>query len=49
LNRTGQHPDAPLPQCSRYWIAAELPRVGCLGALCRNGEDSYARMKPEWF
>jgi len=34
---------------AQYWIAAELPRVGYLGALCRSGEDSYARMKPEWF
>ena len=34
---------------AQYWIAAELPRVGYLGALCRSGEDSYARMKSDWF
>ena len=32
-----------------YWIATELPRIAPLCALCRSGEDSYARMKPEWF
>jgi butyryl-CoA dehydrogenase len=34
---------------AQYWFATELPRVGELAALCRSGEDSYARMKPEWF
>ena len=34
---------------AQYWINTELPRVGYLAALCRSGEDSYARMQPEWF
>jgi butyryl-CoA dehydrogenase len=34
---------------AQYWIATELPRVDHLAALCRSAEDSYARMKPEWF
>jgi butyryl-CoA dehydrogenase len=34
---------------TEYWIHTELPRVGTLGALCRSGEDSYARAKAEWF
>jgi butyryl-CoA dehydrogenase len=33
---------------AQYWIAAELPRIGHLAALCRGGEDSYARVRPEW-
>ena len=34
---------------AQYWIHTELPRVGTLGALCRTGEDSYARSQPTWF
>jgi butyryl-CoA dehydrogenase len=34
---------------AQYWLASELPRVGYLAALCRNAEDSYARMQPTWF
>ncbi|MEZ4300804.1 MAG: acyl-CoA dehydrogenase C-terminal domain-containing protein [Polyangiaceae bacterium] len=34
---------------AQYWIATELPRIDALAALCRSGEGSYARMKPEWF
>jgi butyryl-CoA dehydrogenase len=34
---------------AQYWLASELPRVGYLAALCRTGEDSYARMQPGWF
>ncbi|MCA9596651.1 MAG: acyl-CoA dehydrogenase [Myxococcales bacterium] len=34
---------------AQYWINTELPRAGYLAALCRSGEDSYARMEPEWF
>ena len=34
---------------AQYWINTELPRVGTLGALCRSGEDSYARAQAEWF
>ncbi|HKP57353.1 MAG TPA: acyl-CoA dehydrogenase [Polyangiales bacterium] len=32
-----------------YWFRTELPRVSTLCALCRDGDDSYARMQPEWF
>jgi alkylation response protein AidB-like acyl-CoA dehydrogenase len=34
---------------AQYWVLTELPRVAQLAALCRSGEDSYARMKPDWF
>ncbi|WP_163989683.1 acyl-CoA dehydrogenase [Pyxidicoccus caerfyrddinensis] len=34
---------------AQYWFAVELPRVPLLASLCRTGEDSYARMRPEWF
>ncbi|MFP2931460.1 acyl-CoA dehydrogenase C-terminal domain-containing protein, partial [Pyxidicoccus sp. 3LG] len=34
---------------AQYWFAVELPRVPLLARLCRTGEDSYARMRPEWF
>ena len=34
---------------AQYWLHTELPRVSTLVALCRSGEDSYTRMKPEWF
>jgi hypothetical protein len=32
-----------------YWLRSELPRIGPLVAACRDGEDSYARVRPEWF
>jgi butyryl-CoA dehydrogenase len=32
-----------------YWLATELPRSRHWLALCRSNEDSYARMRPEWF
>ncbi|APR84682.1 Acyl-CoA dehydrogenase [Minicystis rosea] len=34
---------------AQYWIATELPKIDHLAALCRSAEDSYARMRPEWF
>ncbi len=34
---------------AQYWFATELPRIDHLVRLCREGEDSYARMQPEWF
>jgi butyryl-CoA dehydrogenase len=34
---------------AQYWIATELPRAAVHAELCRGGEDSYARMRPEWF
>lgn len=34
---------------AQYWFATELPRIDHLVRLCREGEDSYARMRPEWF
>ncbi|HYO57034.1 acyl-CoA dehydrogenase [Archangium sp.] len=34
---------------AQYWLHTELPRVTHLVALCRSGEDSYTRMRPEWF
>ncbi|WP_437596166.1 acyl-CoA dehydrogenase [Sorangium sp. So ce590] len=34
---------------AQYWFSTELPRVEALAALCRSGDDSYARMRPEWF
>jgi butyryl-CoA dehydrogenase len=34
---------------AQYWFATEVPRVQHLVELCRSGEDSYTRMRPEWF
>jgi alkylation response protein AidB-like acyl-CoA dehydrogenase len=34
---------------AEYWIKTELPRIDHLASLCRSGEDSYARMSPDWF
>ncbi len=34
---------------AQYWLTTELPRIDHLADLCREGEDSYARMRPEWF
>lgn len=32
---------------AEYWILTELPRALQLVALCRSGEDSYARIRPD--
>ena len=34
---------------AQYWFATELPRIDHWVRLCREGEDSYARMQPGWF
>ena len=34
---------------AQYWLATELPDMERLLALCRDGEDSYGRMRDEWF
>ncbi|HWU90143.1 MAG TPA: acyl-CoA dehydrogenase C-terminal domain-containing protein, partial [Kofleriaceae bacterium] len=34
---------------AQYWLCTELPRIPHLAALCRDGEDSYGRMRPDWF
>ncbi|MDB4968148.1 MAG: Acyl-CoA dehydrogenase family protein [Myxococcales bacterium] len=39
---------------AQYFLATDVPRVAALAALCTGGaggaaDDSYARMKPEWF
>jgi butyryl-CoA dehydrogenase len=34
---------------AQYWMATELPRAMNLAALCRSGEDSYARIRDPWF
>ncbi len=33
---------------AQHWICAELPRIDHLATLCRDGEDSYASVSPEW-
>jgi butyryl-CoA dehydrogenase len=33
---------------AQYWIRTELPRVDALAALCRDGEDSYTWLDPDW-
>ncbi|MDC3959579.1 acyl-CoA dehydrogenase [Polyangium jinanense] len=38
-----------IASAAQYWIRTELPRVGYLAQLCRSGEDSYERVRPEWF
>jgi butyryl-CoA dehydrogenase len=34
---------------AQYWIRTELPKAEALVVLCREGEDSYGRTKPDWF
>ncbi|HZS41796.1 MAG TPA: acyl-CoA dehydrogenase [Polyangia bacterium] len=34
---------------AQYFLATELPRVAHLAALCRDAEDSYVAIKPDWF
>ena len=34
---------------AQYWISTEVPRIAELCALCRSGEDSYEKMRPDWF
>jgi alkylation response protein AidB-like acyl-CoA dehydrogenase len=34
---------------AQYWLATELPRAATFAELCSSGEDSYARMRPDWF
>lgn len=34
---------------AQYFIRTEVPRIAHLLDLCRSGENSYARMRPEWF
>jgi alkylation response protein AidB-like acyl-CoA dehydrogenase len=33
---------------AQYWIRTEIPRIDALVTLCRENEDSYARVRPEW-
>jgi butyryl-CoA dehydrogenase len=33
---------------AQYWIRTELPRIDGLATLCRDAEDSYARVDPDW-
>jgi hypothetical protein len=33
---------------AQYWFATEVSRVPQLAALCASGEDSYARLDPDW-
>jgi len=33
---------------AQYWIKTELPRIDHLAALCRDSEDSYAALDPDW-
>jgi butyryl-CoA dehydrogenase len=50
-----KRPGADLAHCegkrcaAEYWFRTELPRAHVLAELCRTNDDSYARMKPEWF
>jgi butyryl-CoA dehydrogenase len=33
---------------AQYYLETELPRIEQLAALCFAGEDSYARVRPDW-
>jgi len=33
---------------AQYWILNDVPRVEQLAKLCRDGEDSYARVSADW-
>ena len=32
---------------AQYWLFTELPRIDLLATLCRDAEDSYARLDPD--
>lgn len=32
---------------AQYWLSTELPRIDHLATLCRDAEDSYARLDPD--
>ena len=34
---------------AQYWIRTELPKAAALALVCEENEDSYARMRPDWF
>jgi len=34
---------------AQYWLSSELPRAKLFADLCRSDEDSYGRMKSDWF
>jgi butyryl-CoA dehydrogenase len=34
---------------AQHWIRAELPRISHLAELCRSGEDSYGKVRSDWF
>jgi alkylation response protein AidB-like acyl-CoA dehydrogenase len=36
-------------QAAQYWLCEELPLVTTLVARCRDNDDAYARMEPDWF
>jgi alkylation response protein AidB-like acyl-CoA dehydrogenase len=33
---------------AQYWIRTELPRIDHLARLCRDAEDSYGALDPDW-
>ncbi len=35
-------------RATQYWFATELPRIEHLAKLCRDGEDSYLTLSPDW-
>ena len=41
--------DEGLRCTAQYYLTTELPRVHLLATLCREAEDSYVKMRPEWF
>ena len=34
---------------AQYWIRTELPKAAALATVCEENEDSFARMRPDWF
>ena len=36
-------------RATQYWFATEVSRVEQLVALCASGEDSYLRMRSDWY
>jgi butyryl-CoA dehydrogenase len=51
LKRGGPHPDVYEGKLltAKYFIETEVPRIAQLASLCASGEDSYVKMKVEWF
>ncbi|MDB4973225.1 MAG: acyl-CoA dehydrogenase [Myxococcaceae bacterium] len=52
LSKREENADTPFYRgklcAAEYYLETELPRIEQLAGLCLRGEDSYARVRPDW-